>query len=380
MLNETRLHSSLAFAGNSILPVLKTIYVNKEEGISIWQQLSSSVHPVDLLVILILVYVPIPLYCLFYKRKGIPHNESFFYQVAKHVSIAARMAIIVYAFDCSLVILVGMGVQLEKVENLPVSLAKALYMSWAAARLQVFKRYLLGKYFASKKKLRFFGIVDHLLDGVICFCTVCFLYDILEYEMGIGVSSVLTLGSIGTLAFGLAAQNLITMTLSGLALYTADNFQEGDLVVFGNGTEGCVHNLGWMETTIRGSDNLLEVIPNSTLGMQSVKNYSRVAICQVKETLRLRYEDAEKLPKICKDILVLIEEVCAEVITDGTKAFQANWTGYRQDHLEVVVNTHYNLKPTSAKCRNNREKVLMAIHQAVKKNSAQFVTTWWPKE
>jgi hypothetical protein len=69
-------------------------------------------------------------------------------------------------------------------------------------------------------------------------------------------------------------------------------------------------------------------------------------MCQVKELLRLRYEDAEKIPKCCSDILTAIRKSCDNVITDGTRPFRAVWRGYEKDHLVVMVDVHFlGIKP-----------------------------------
>ena len=118
---------------------------------------------------------------------------------------------------------------------------------------------------------------------------------------------------------GLASRDLASMFVSGLALSTTNRFVQGEHVKFGDGTVGAVHKIGWMQTTIRNYDNLLEVVPNNELGMQRVRNLSRCAICQINQTLRFHYDDAEKLPQCLADIMEEIKTSCQDVITDGTK-------------------------------------------------------------
>jgi len=90
-----------------------------------------------------------------------------------------------------------------------------------------------------------------------------------------------------------------------------------------------------------------------------VKNISRCPRCQVKENLRIRYEDADKLPACLPDILEEIKKSCPDVITKG-RPFRAMWIGYEADHLKVMVDTHFNLKPTGQVSKRWRPGINLA--------------------
>jgi len=78
--------------------------------------------------------------------------------------------------------------------------------------------------------------------------------------MGMGISSVFAVGSMGTLVVGLATQDTAKMLVSGLALSLSGRMNEGDKVQLEDGTSGFVDKLGWMQTTIRGYDELIQVV------------------------------------------------------------------------------------------------------------------------
>jgi len=303
------------------------------------------------------------------------------FQIADHISQAARLAIVVYAVDCCVVVLHTVGFSFSNLNQLSKGFAKILYVVWIAQRVSVFKRHLVAEAVSRRPdQLGRAKIIDKLLDGVIFICTGLCLLDVLDVQMGIGISGVFAFGSAGTLIIGLATQNVATMFVNGLALTTSDRFMEGDMVVLGDGTSGIVQKVGWMQTTIRHYDELIAVIPNSEIGMQRVKNISRVKKCRVLQTLRFKYEDAEKLPKISEDILEEIKNDCPEAITDGSSPWRVVWTDYKEDYLSVRVDTHFNLPPVGPAYWENRQKVLHAINRAVvKKNNVQFVTTFYPQ-
>lgn len=119
-------------------------------------------------------------------------------------------------------------------------------------------------------------------------------------------------------------------------------------------------------------------VPNSQLGMQRVKNLSRVTMCRVQQNLRFHYKDIDKLSKVLVDIVETIKQQCSpEVIVDGSRPLRAVWTSYKEDHVLVVVTAHFNgIRPSGTKYLNIQQKCLFAIHDAVvKQNQIEFVTT-----
>lgn len=199
--------------------------------------------------------------------------------------------------------------------------------------------------------------------------------------MGIGVSSLFAFGSAGTLVLGLASQNLAQMFVNGLTLSTSDRIREGDHIRFGDGTNGKVEKIGWMQTTIKGYDELVEIIPNSQLGMQRVKNLSRIKKCRVRQYLRFKYEDAEKLvEKVLPDILGEIKQACPTLISDGSAVFRAIWQDFKEDHLRVMVEAHFKLPPMGQEYQENLQMMNLAIWRAVKRNGVDFVTTFYPSQ
>jgi small-conductance mechanosensitive channel len=150
---------------------------------------------------------------------------------------------------------------------------------------------------------------------------------------------------------------------------------EGDKVQFGNGIGGTIVKMGWMETMIRGPDEITLTVPNADLASQHVSNLSRVNRSQVKQTLRFEYKDVDKLPLVVQDIKKEIKSACPELISDGTRPFHVHFTGYGPDHCEVRVNAHFDVKPVGDDYWDNRQRVLLAIKKAVKKHDMEFAIT-----
>jgi small-conductance mechanosensitive channel len=121
--------------------------------------------------------------------------------------------------------------------------------------------------------------------------------------------------------------------LSGVMLTASDKMYVGDSVKFGDGTSGKIIKLGWMETVLRQSDNVMTSVPNSILSGQTISNMSRQIQSQVKQTLRFHYDDAEQIPSLLESIRSEIKKACPRLITNGTRPFRVFWTEFNEDHL-----------------------------------------------
>jgi small-conductance mechanosensitive channel len=273
-----------------------------------------------------------------------------------------------------------MGFSFTSLATLSKGFAKILYISWIGFRLSVFKRYMLETaIFKKTKKLGRVSMVDRLLDGLIVLTTGFFLIECLNVDMGVGVTSVFAFGSAGTLVIGLATQKFAAMFVNGMVLTTSDRISEGDHIKTGSGLSGRVQKIGWFQTTLRHYNELEEIIPNSELGMQRVTNVSRCQKCQIKQVLRIKYEDIDKLESFIADIKSEIKKACPMVITDRSRPFRAYLTAFKEDHLQVSVDTHYNVRPMGEAFFKNQHNCLMAIARAAKMNKIEFVSGLYPQ-
>ena len=348
-------------------------------------------------------------------------KNTFLFHFADHIGQAGKIAGLVYVIDCFSIIVKCMGFD---VKNYSQVIAKIIYTVWTYLRIQDFKSYLVKRLFDvskvrkgrnSRKHLEEnvvnarANLVNHLLNGFIYIALVFAIVDTLQVEGGFAVKSILTFGSAGTFVLSLASQDLAKQLVSGVALSTSTQFFEGEEVVFGNGVSGVVEGLvsetdnniykkslsnvmlcvihemklfwfyifffifqGWMQTKIRSQDGSVLSIPNTMLANQKFSNLSRTKKSQIKQTLKFRYEDAERLPQILHDIKKEIIKACPSVITDGSRPFHVVWTDYEGDHLKVMVDINFNLPPTGDIYHNNRQRCLMAILRAMKNNVVEF--------
>lgn len=376
MMEEMASHSTLA---GSFKPAIRKLLVTKEEGKTLLQAISHMVHWEDLILILVAGWLVVPSIELPYSRlpinvSAVPFRKTYLYAVANHLQQVAKIALAVYMMDIVQMFCVGVGFEFCKFSKFPHFFAQAAYSIWAANRICHVKKHLLRKYVNRHPET--FGriqIVNRLVDAMVYGGTLFVILNILKVEIK-ALSGILALGSVGTLAIGLASKDLAQNILNGLMLSASDRIYEGDSVQFGSGQSGTIIKLGWFETVLRGSDEIMVSIPNGDMLQRQVSNLSRVRFCQVKQLLRFRYKDAEKLPALFDAIKQEIRLTCPALITDGSRPFRAYWTDYNDDYLGVMVDTHFRLKPIGDEYWDNRQKVMQAIDKAVKKVGVSFHT------
>jgi len=121
-----------------------------------------------------------------------------------------------------------------------------------------------------------------------------------------------------------------------------------------------------------GSNELITRIPNTQLSDIRISNRSRMKFSQVKQKLRFKYEDLEKVPELVTAIREEIAASCPKVITDGSKVFRVRWVDYCDDHVEVLVDCRLRSPPTGEKYYEARQGILEAIARATRRKEAEF--------
>ena len=365
-------------AGN-ILPVLDKLFLTPDELKRIGKSLLKVLEWKDLLFLLFVGYATLPFMRIPYeasKSPGrVPFHRTWRFHIGESVSQLAQISLLVYCFDLLKVIVLEMGFTHVMATEVSHVVGKTAYILWASTRISALKKFLLYRVWGrNPDRIGRKATINRLGDALVLIITGFILMDIFSVELGIAVKSMFGLASVSTLMVSLASQGLWSQVLNGLMLNASDRLYEGEQVVFGNGVKGTVVKLGWMETIFRGNDEVMVAVPNSDLAAQKISNLSRLKKCQVVQSLRFSYADVEKLPKLCNDIKKEIKLNCPQLIVDGTRPFRVYWRGYESGHLEVKVDTHFNIRPIGDAYYENRERVLQAIYRSVKKNDINFKT------
>lgn len=343
------------FAGK-LWPILKRFLLAPTKATDIARNVIAITHWQDIVLLLAIAYATLPITKLSWMQLDQPENKKtakFFelsrrYGVVSLFSDVARVALSAYLVDVACVVLRTLGFTFPSLWNIPRVYAKTAYSVWGLRRFLSFKRAALCRlYRVPPSDMGRVDLLDRLISGIAVSLVSLLLFDWLSVQMGLAIKGLFAFGSVGTLAFTLASQGLVSQLLSGFFLTASNKVLPGEKVEFGDGTSGKVMRMGWMETVIRGSDNTITSVPNAKLANQKISNYSRVRVSQVKQTLRFQYENADEIPGLLETMRTEIKQGCPKVILDGSRPFRIFFTNFNEDHLEVMVDTHYRIPPTS---------------------------------
>ncbi|KAL3826946.1 hypothetical protein ACHAXA_006026 [Cyclostephanos tholiformis] len=302
----------------------------------------------------------------------VPFGGTRLFHVIDHISQASRIGLSVIAIDYVSLVAKKIGYNPWNImDDISRIYSKVVFTGWIAYRFKLLKSYILDAAIPGDLgKLRVF---DRLFDGMICLGWAFSVLNYLEVQTGLAITSLFGVGATGTLVsiFGLASKDIASQLLSGILLHMSDKMFEGDDVRFSDGTSGRIVKMGWFETMIRNSDELVVGVPNSELSGQRVYNLSRTPKSQVQQTLRVSYNDGPKIQQFLQNIKSEIRKL-PKLITDGSSPFRAHWRSYEDDHLQIVVDCHFHIRPTGDEYWDNRQRVLEAIYEAATKTGVHF--------
>lgn len=107
--------------------------------------------------------------------------------------------------------------------------------------------------------------------------------------LDIPVTSLVAVLSVVGLAFSLALQNFLSNVAGGLQLLASQPFKVGDFVEAG-ACSGTVAEIGLFYTKLRGIDNRLVQLPNSTIVSSTIINYSSEELRRVELRVTASYD------------------------------------------------------------------------------------------
>lgn len=122
--------------------------------------------------------------------------------------------------------------------------------------------------------------------------------------------------------------------------------------------------------TIR-RDDLIVRFPNSQLLHQPIINISRAKRSQVKQSLRFKYADLNKIPTILQQVKEGVKESCPKLVTQGT-TYRAVITSFEADHVQALVNFHFDIPAETEAFNRNRQEVLLVIARVMQENDVEF--------
>ncbi len=155
--------------------------------------------------------------------------------------------------------------------------------------------------------------------------------------LGFSISGVLAFGGIGGIAIGFAAKDMLANFFGGLTIYMDRPFTVGDWIRSPDRElEGTVETIGWRRTVIRTFDKRPLYVPNATFTSIAVENPSRMLNRRINETIGIRYDDADKLADIIKDVKDMLE---SHPEIDTSQTLMVNFTSFAPSSLDFFIYT-----------------------------------------
>ena len=187
--------------------------------------------------------------------------------------------------------------------------------------------------------------------------------------LGYSISGVLAFGGIGGLAVGFAAKDLLANFFGGLMIYLDRPFAVGDWIRSPDrDIEGVVERIGWRLTTIRTFDKRPLYVPNATFTQIAVENPSRMSNRRIYETIGIRYDDADRLEDILRDVRAMLE---SHPEIDHDQILMVYFNAFGPSSLDFFVYTF--TKTTKwAEYHRVKEDVLLRIQRIIREHGAEI--------
>lgn len=130
--------------------------------------------------------------------------------------------------------------------------------------------------------------------------------------LGVNMSSMVALLSVGSLGVTLAAEDILGNMAGGLIIFTSHPFAIGDFVE-ANGTSGTVKEINLNHTRLSTPDGLLVMLPNKELANSKVINYTALGLRRVVRKVTASYDaPTEDVKNACMEAMGCVENVLAE--------------------------------------------------------------------
>lgn len=187
--------------------------------------------------------------------------------------------------------------------------------------------------------------------------------------LGFSISGVIAFGGIGGIAVGFAAKDLLANFFGGLTIHLDRPFAVGDWIRSPDrDIEGIVEQIGWRLTVIRAFDTRPLYVPNAVFTTIAVQNPSRMTNRDIWEVVGLRYEDADKMADICREVKAML---LAHPAIDTSQTVMVNFSSFGLSSLDFFI---YCLTKTSQWAQFNEEKqdVLLRVIEIIHAHGADI--------
>lgn len=131
-------------------------------------------------------------------------------------------------------------------------------------------------------------------------------------SLGIPVTSLVALLSVGSLGITLAAEDILGNVAGGLVILSSHPFQIGDVIEV-SGTAGTVRDISLNHTKLETGDGLLVLLPNQELASSQITNYSALGRRRVVVKVTASYDAPTATVKTaCEKAFSMTERILSD--------------------------------------------------------------------
>jgi MscS family membrane protein len=195
--------------------------------------------------------------------------------------------------------------------------------------------------------------------------------------MGVQITGLVAFASGSAIIVGIAAQHIIANYFGGLVVHSDGHFKIGDWIYSPDrDIEGIVEYIHWRSTQIRTFDRQVRYVPNSVFSSIIVVNATRMTNRRIKETIRIRMQDAALLEPILADINQMLR---TQPDLDKRRIFGAHFTEFGPYSLNINVYAFtkaidwYNY-------RTIQQNIFLNVIKIIQEHGAQLANVCWEAE
>lgn len=186
-------------------------------------------------------------------------------------------------------------------------------------------------------------------------------------NMDVDVTSLLAVGTVGTLAFSFAAQDTVANLFGSVSIFADRPFQIGDWVVIGD-TEGIVEEVGMRSTRVRTFYNSLVTVPNSIITKTPVDNYGARRYRRVSTSVGVTYDTTpEQIQAFCEGIRAILQ-ANPHVRKD---AYEIHFKGFGASSLDIMLYFFFETDSWTVEMRE-RHNVFLEIVRLARELNVEF--------
>lgn len=260
------------------------------------------------------------------------------------------------------------GVPLFTTSHAIIKIGAILVTSWFLLR---WKKSIVNKTYAQNRQKHLsldkgkIDAINKLLTVLICFFAALLLLE----QLGSNMNTLIAFGGVSGLAVAFASQQIIANFFGGLMIYFTHPFAIGDWINLPEkNIEGHVEEIGWYTTRIRTFDKRPIYIPNSMLTNILVMNPSRMTHRRVNESIFLRYQDIQAVPKIIQEIKTLLIQ---HPKIEPKSSVQVHFTAFGAQGLEIKFSA-YTKEIDKYLYQDVLQEILLKIATIIEEYGADF--------